>query len=358
MPPPPLDLTIEMSARSRVEIVELKSRLSSEQREALGAYPRCLYWSAHTTAGFLDRSLIRRLGSGRVAAYVDMLRRIFPERAGYAHDRLEQRLDLDEDQRRVEPRNGDSHLAFIAGALRPCVVHPNRTGESVYFVDLDGVNEGRPRSRRTRAIGFHQEVLAGQMRLRVPLSRHPINSINLKDPALGLYDQLAEFAARAGIDRGRMSIALGRGERDAGLTINEFETLLMRYDLAAVLRNPLRFMAETTRRALANPRAVPEKVAGFARYDLVRVLNSGLDTFGLHGSRLERLFAELLAAELLAVPAARMFRIRRSIDLLVAERPDGRAGPVEGAYQSPILIQCRRAPADVRELDVTLYRLE
>jgi hypothetical protein len=111
-------------------------------------------------------------------------------------------------------------------------------------------------------------------------------------------------------------------------------------------------MAEGTRRALTNPRAVPEKVFGYARYDLVRVVNSGLDTFGLHGSRLEQLFAELLA-----VPAARMFRMRRSIDLLVAKRGDEHARPVEGTYQSPILIQCRRAPGDVRELDVTLYRL-
>jgi hypothetical protein len=351
--PEPLDLTLELSARARFEVVELRSRLSPEHRDALGSYPRCLYWSAHTTAGFLDRSLIRRLGSGRVPAYIDTLRRIFPERAGYAHDRLERRRDLDEAQRAVEPLNGDSHLAFIAGALRPCVIHPNRSGETVCFVDLDGVNEGRPRRRLTRMIGFHREVLAGQMRLRVPLSRHPIDSVNLKDPKLGLYDQLSEFVARAGIGKGRMHIALGRGERDAGLTINEFETLLMKHDLAAVLRNPLRFMAEGTRGALTNPRAVPEKVVGYARYDLVRVLNSGFDTLGLQGSRLERFFAELLA-----VPAARMFRIRRAISLLVAERVDGRAGPVEGVYQSPILMQCRRAPRDVRELDVTLYRLE
>ena len=349
----PLDLTLELSARARFEVVELRSRLSREHRHALLSYPRCLYWSAHTTAGFLDRSLIQQLGSGRIADYVDTLRRIFPERAGYAHDRLERRRDLDEAQRAVEPCNGDSHLAFIAGALRPCVIHPNRSGETVCFVDLDGMNEGRPRRRLTRVIGFHREVVAGQMRLRVPLSAHPIDSINLKDPRLGLYAQLAEFVARAGIGKGRLHIALGRGERDAGLTINEFETLLMKHDLAAVLRNPLRFMAEGTRRALMNPRAVPEKVAGYARYDLVRVLNSGLDTLGLHGSRLERLFAALLA-----VPAARMFRIRRAISLLVAEHPDGHAGPVEGAYQSPILIQCRRAPGDVRELDVTLYRLE
>jgi len=352
MAPPPLELSLELSARERFEMVELRSRFSSEHAESLASYPRCLYWSAHTTAGFLDRSLIKNLGSDHISTYIETLRRVFPEGAGYAHDRLERRKDLDAAQRAVEPRNGDSHLAFIAGGLQPCVTHPNRAGETVCFVDLDGVNDGRPRRRQTRVIGFHRETVAGQMRLRVPLSGHSIDSINLKTPALGLSAQLAEFVARSDVDKGRLHIALARSERDAALTINEFETLLMKYDLAAVLKNPLRFMAEEYRQALANPRAVPRKARGYAQYDLVRVLNSGLKTLGLHGSVLERVLARTLA-----VPVARMFRVRRSISLLVAG--DGsRPGPVEGVYQSPILIQWQRATRDVRELDVTLYRLE
>ncbi|MGH7347974.1 MAG: hypothetical protein ACREK4_23925 [Candidatus Rokuibacteriota bacterium] len=351
MGPPPLELTLELSARERFELVELRSRFTTEH-DALASYPRCLYWSAHTTAGFLDRSLITRLGLGRVGTYIETLRRIFPEGAGYAHDRLERRTDLDAAQRAVESRNGDSHLAFIAGGLQPCVTHPNRAGETVCFVDLDGVTDGRPRRRQTRVIGFHREAVAGQMKLRVPLSGHPIDSVNLKAPALGLYGQLAEFVARADVGKGRLHIALGRGERDAALTINEFETLLMKYDVAAVLKNPLRFMAEEYRQALANPRAVPGKALGYARYDLVRVLNTGLKTLGLQGSLLERVLARTLA-----VPAARMFRVRRAISLLVTGG-GGRPGPVEGVYQSPILIQWQRAPRDVRELDVTLYRLE
>ena len=171
------------------------------------------------------------------------------------------------------------------------------------------------------------------------MSGHPIDSINLKDPRLGIYEQLAEFVARAGVGKGRLHIALDRGERDAALTVNEFETLLMKYDLAAVLRNPLRFMAEEYRSALANPRAVPGKALGYARYDLVRVLNSGLDTLGLQGSIVEKVLARTLA-----VPAARFFRMRRSISLLVAERDDGRP-VVEGHYQSPILVQWQRGRA-------------
>ncbi len=349
----PLDLTVPLSARARFDVVELKSRLSREQREALASYPRCLYWSAHTTAGFLDRRLTARLGPGRVPTYVEALRRLFPEGAGYAHDWLECRQDLDAAQRAVEPRNGDSHLAFIAGGLRPCVTYPNGPGQAVCFVDLDGISGGRPRRRLTRMIGFHREATVAQMRLRVPMSGHPIDSVNLKDPKLGVYDQLSDFVVRAGIGKGRLRIALEAGERDAALTINEFETLLMKYDLAAVLRNPLRFMAEEYRHALAHPRGVAGQALGYARYDLVRVLNSGLDTLGLQDSLLERLLARTVA-----VPAARMFRIRRSISVLVAEGADGLPGPVEGVYQSPILIQWRRAHRPVRELDVTLTRLE
>jgi thiamine phosphate synthase YjbQ (UPF0047 family) len=349
----PLDLTLELAPRARFDVVELRSRLSSEHRDALAPYPYCLYWSAHTTAGFLDRSLITRLGPGRVPTYVDVLRRIFPEGAGYAHDHLERRIDLDPAQRAVEPKNADSHLAYIAGGLCQCVTHPNRAGETVYFVDLDGVNEGRPRRRQTRVIGFQHEAVVAQIRLDVPMSRHPIESVNLKDPRLGLYDRLAEFVSRAGVGTGRLHLALDPSERHAALTVNEFETLLMKYDLAAVLREPLRFMAAQYRGLLANPRAVPGKALGYAKYDLVRVINSGLDTLGLQDSIVEKVLARTLA-----VPAARFFRIRRSVHLLVAEREDGRRGFVEGTYQSPILVQWQRSPRATRVLHATLTRLE
>jgi len=349
----PLDLTVELSPEARFDVLDLRSHFSAEDREALAPYPRCLYWSAHTTAGFLDRSLTARLGPGRVATYVDTLRRIFPEGAGYAHDRLERRRELDAAQRAVEPRNGDSHLAFIAGGLRPCVMHPNHAAEPVYFVELDGIHAGRPRRRLTRVIGFNREVTVAEMRIHVPVSGHPIDSINIKDPKLGIYPRLAEFVARSGAGTGRLHIALDREERQAALTVNEFETLLMKFDLAAVLRNPLRFMAAQYLGALRNPRAVPSKALGYAKYDLVRVLNSSLDTLGLQDSIVEKVLARTLA-----VPASRFFRIRRSINLLVAEREDGRQGFVEGVYQSPILVQWARPASRTRVLDVTLTRLE
>jgi len=347
----PLDLTLEVAPRARFDVVEMRSQFAAEH-QALAAYSNCLYWSSHTTAGFLDRSISARLSAQHLSNYVDAFRSLFPEGAGYEHDQMDRRADLDVDQKAVEPRNADSHLAFIASGLRPCVTHPNRVGEAVRFVDLDGVVEGRPRRRLTRVIGFRSQRMIGRTRIEVPVSEHPIDSINLKDPRLGIYPALSEFVARTGASKGQLRIMLNPAERHSALTVNEYETLLMKYDLAEVLRNPLRFAAQQYRNAMKNPRAVPAKTLGYAKYDLVRVMNSSLDTLRLRGSVIEKLLARTLA-----VPAARFFRMRRSVSLLVAEGCDGRCSIVEGTYQSPILVQWQNAPRQARVLDVTLTEL-
>jgi len=348
----PLDITLEIEPKARFDVVDLRSHFAAEH-EALRAYPHCLYWSFHTTAGFLDRSLSARLSAQHVPNYVDAFRAVFPEGAGYEHDRLDRRRDLDPAQRAVEPRNADSHLAYIAGGLRACVTHPNRDGEAVCFVDLDGMNEGRPRRRLARLIPFNRERVVSSLRIDVPVSTHAIDSVNLKDPRLGVYAQLTQFVKDAGLATGRVRISLDPAERHSALTVNEYETLLMRHDLAEVLRNPLRFVAEKSRHALANPRAVPAKTLDYAKYDLVRVLNKGLDTLGLRGSIVEKLVARTLA-----VPAARFFRMRRSVSLLVSTGEQGTPDIVEGPYQSPILVQWQQAPGESRALHVTLTEIE
>ena len=103
---------------------------------------------------------------------------------------------------------------------------------------------------------------------------------------------------------------------------------------------------------MKDPRAVPAKTLGYAKYDFVRVMNVGLDTLRLRGSVVERLLARTLA-----VPASRFFRMRRSVSLLVSERADGSHGIVEGTYQSPILVQWQRSPRGTRVLDVSLTEL-
>jgi len=172
------------------------------------------------------------------------------------------------------------------------------------------------------------------------------------DPRLGIYAALSDFVAKTGASKGQLRIVLDPTERHSALTVNEYETLLMKYDLAEVLRNPVRFVAQQYRNAMKNPRAVPAKTLGYAKYDFVRVMNTGLDTLRLRGSIIEKLLARTLA-----VPAARFFRMRRSVSLLVSECDNGQLGIVEGPYQSPILVQWQSAPRKARILDVTLTEL-
>ena len=349
--PRPLDLTLEIVPRARFDLLDLRTSLSRAAASALASYPQCLYCSFHTTAGFFDRGLVQRLARQRgVGAYVEAFRTIFPEGAGYEHDRLERRVELSPAQRASEPRNADSHLAFIASGLRTCVSYPNRPDEPVFFVELDGESEGRRRRRTTRIVGYTEEREVGTLRVEVPVSAHPVDSINLKDPKLGLYEQISEQIARCGVEKGRIRLALHAGERHAGLAINEHETLLMRHDLAEVLRDPLRFAIEKGRHALADPRAVPTKTLGYAQYDLVRILNRLVDLLGLGESRAERMLARTMA-----LPLSRFFRMKRSVSLLVSADPgSGKPAIIEGTYQSPILVQWHRASRQARVLDVTI----
>ena len=263
----PVDLKLDVVPRSRFDMVDLRGLVSAAHGAALSAYSHCLYWSSHTTAGFLDRSMASRLlQKPGVAAYIDAFRAIFPEGADYEHDRMDRRVELAPEQRVVEPKNADSHLAFIAAGLRTCVTYANKPDEPVCFVDLDGVNAGRPRRRHTRIIGYQREEIVARHQIEVPVSSHPVDSVNLKDPRLGIAQELAEFVRRHGVPKGRLRLALHAGERHAGLTVNEYETLLMRHDLPDVLRDPLRFAIEKGRHAIADPRAVPAKTLEYAKY--------------------------------------------------------------------------------------------
>ncbi len=188
--------------------------------------------------------------------------------------------------------------------------------------------------------------------LRVPVSPHPIDAVNLKEAKFGLYDQVAELIKQHDVTKGRVRLELGHGEQFASLTVNEYETLLMQHDLAEVLRNPLRFAAERARHAWDDPRAVPAKAIGYAKYDLVRALNQFMDALGLGATRIERLVARTLE-----VPASRFLRMRRSVDLLVSDGgKSGRGAIAEGTYQAPILVQWRPAPHATREVSVALTR--
>src|SRR5687767_11216167 len=350
----PLEFTLELTPRARVDVIDVRRVVSARYGDGLDPYPRALCCSFHTTAGYLDQGVASRLNQSRagVMPYIDLFRTMFPEGAGYEHDKLDRRTELTEAQKPVEPMNADSHLAIMAGALRSCVTYKNRPGEPVCFVDLDGVFAGNPRRRSTTVLGYSDEEPVAQARITVPVSDHAVDSVNLKDPQLGIYEQCAALVAAHGVAKGRIRLTLAPGERHAGLTVNEYETLLMRHDLREILSDPLRFMAEKAGHILGNPRAIPAKTLDYAKYDLVRVFNRFLDALGLRESMVETVLSQAIA-----MPAARFFRMKRSVSLLVSDRQSPGTGTiVEGTYQSPILVQWHRGAKRVRALDVTLTR--
>jgi thiamine phosphate synthase YjbQ (UPF0047 family) len=354
MPLAPLEYTLELIPKARVDVIDVRRRVTERFGDALDGYKRVLCCSFHTTAGYLDQSLASRLNQSRtgVMPYIDLFRTMFPEGAGYEHDKIERRTELTDEQRPGEPQNADSHLAFMAGALRTCVSYANRIEQPMCFIDLDGVHAGRPRKRVTSVIGYSHEEAVAQTRLAVPVSRFAVDSVNLKAPALGIYEECSSLVAKHGVTKGRIRITLAPGERHAGLTVNEDETLLMRHDLSEVLRDPLRFMAEKAGHMLGNPRAIPARTLDYAKYDLVRVFNQLVEALGLRDSVLESVLSRAIA-----MPAARFLRMKRSVSLLVSDRAaEGRGAIVEGTYQSPILVQWHRAQKQARVLDVTLTR--
>jgi hypothetical protein len=350
---PPSEVDLEHRPRSRYEVIDVSARLRRDRGDVLVGYPHVLYCSHHTTAGFLGRADASRFRHrlDRVDPYMDRYRSMFPQNAGYRHDAMELRRELTDEQRSREPANGDAHLVFIGAGLESCVTYPNHPRVPVFFMDLDGVCDGRPRTRHLTAVGYTVERVVAEQQLEVPVSRHAIDSVNLFDRRLGIADRILEMARSCPTRCGRLELRLDPSERDAGVTVNEYETLLMRHDLAEVLGDPLRFVAHQGRRVLRNPLAVPAKSRGYARYDLVQVVNRALDALRLDGSVVERALSRLMA-----VPARARLRLRRSISFAVDGTSSG-CRLIRGRYQSPILIQWSEARSSSRVLHATLSGL-
>ncbi len=358
MASPPSQLTIVFQPEQRVDVIDINRHIKHEDQGFLQRHDEALYCSYHTTGGYLEEPICNRLGrcQDQVHEFLAPFQELFPFGADYRHDKLHLRKELSPEQRRTEPRNADSHLTFIGSGLENCVTYPSTPGRPVFFIDLDGVNKDNQdrRERRTTVIGYDNERVVHETELEVPVSNHPIDSVSLRDPRLGVFPQLHEQLAAHGIKTGRVLLDLVSDEHHAGLTVNEYETLLMKHDLAEVLRDPLQFMGRKGRSMLRDPSAIPDKAKNYAKYDLVRLVNRVVDTLGLSESLVERIIDKCLA-----VPAERFLRMKRSVSLLVTEDEANGEGTIEqGRYQSPILVQWRKSEPQTRRLRARFTRFE
>ena len=350
------EITLELKPETRLAVIDVSKRIFEQHGDLLAPFRKLLYCSYHTTAGYLEQSLCARINYRResVEALVQSAKKLFPAGAPYQHDQMHLRTELTEEQKRVEPQNADSHLAFISLGLENCVTYDNRPDTPVYFIDLDGVYRGTRRRRQTTVVGFNKAEEVVKQQIHVPMSNHAIDSINLKDPRLGIIEQLNDLLTHYEVRKGKIVLSLEPSEQHAGLTVNEYETLLMKHDLAEVLGNPLRFMAQKATHMLRDPKAIRSKAKNYMKYDLVQLVNEVIDTLGLNESLVEQIIDRIAAAS-----ASRRLRMKRSLTLLVNSTDNESPGAtVLGTYQSPILVQWQKTDSQARCVNVRLVRFE
>jgi thiamine phosphate synthase YjbQ (UPF0047 family) len=350
----PTELRLTLAPKGRFEAIDVTSQIAAAMGDVLRRHKRAVYCSLHTTAGYLEQSLSARLqhNEQQLARFVRSFNALFPQGAEYRHDRMELRQELTPAQKRVEPRNADSHLTFIGAGLRNCVTYLSRPNEPVYFIDLDGAYDATKRTRTTAVLAYDEERVLVRTSAAVPVSKHPIDSVNLADPRIGLLEQVNELLARTGLESARVDLAIEAGERNVGLTVNEYETLLMQHDLVDVLRNPLHFARIKAHSILDDPRAIPGKTLSYAKYDVVRVLNVLMEALRLDQSSFERFVAKVMS-----VPAQRFVRSRRVSFLAGRDGDHSAARVLRGTYQSPILVQWQPADRQERRLEISIVQL-
>jgi thiamine phosphate synthase YjbQ (UPF0047 family) len=349
----PTELTLTLAPQRRFEAIDVNRRIAADFGDILRRHRRALYTSFHTTAGYLDQSLCVRLHHNHdlVSQFFRVFHALFPQGGEYRHDQMHLRSELTDEQKVVEPRNGDSHLTFIGAGMRNCVTYRMRPEAPVYFIELDGMTDALQRQRRTTVVAYDHEQVVARASVAIPVSKHPIDSVNLADPRLGLVDRVNELVARAGVERARVDLVVDQSERNVGLTVNEYETLLMQHDLVEVLRNPLRFAKIKGWNMMNDPLAIPGKTLNYAKYDVVQVLNSLMEALRLDQGSFERLVAKVMS-----LPARRFLRSRRVSFLAAADRQSNVPVLLRGQYQSPILVQWQPAEQQARHIDVVVVR--
>jgi thiamine phosphate synthase YjbQ (UPF0047 family) len=350
----PQEVALDISPQSRFEITDITKRVSEVMNGDRAAFRRATYCSYHTTAGYLDQSLCSRLNYqvDKIKSYINTFQQLFPINADYRHDRMELRDELSEEQRRVEPKNADSHLTFIGSGLRNVVTYQNVPETPVYFIELDGMSEHGKRKRLTKAMYYNEEEVVFEHSVQIPVSEHPVDSVNLRDPRLGYLERLNDILHEFDIERGRIDISLDPSEQFAGLTVNEYETLLMTHDLVQVIKNPLKYMGEKGKYILQHPEKLRSRTKEYAKYDFVHIFNELMDTLHISDSVVESALANLMA-----YPAEKFLRVKRGVSFLISNKDGGHVSEiVQGRYQSPILVQWKKSEKQSRAVKLTVTR--
>lgn len=359
---------IAFSPRARLDIIDAARELELSRNGQFVGYEYLLYCSLHTTAGFLQQSLATKLGNHRdaVETFVRSAQRLFPEGAPYWHDRMELRSELSEEQRKREPLNADSHLAFISLGLSNCVTYRSEPAAPVYLIDLDGIFKDTRRNRTSLVIGYNQAECVHESTVEMKAPDNHVAAVNLSNTCIDLDEHVPALIAEHEVHRGLVTVELEEPEEHAGLTVNEFETLLVEKDITGVLLDPLKYMVREAPSIVRHPFSLPKKVRRLLNYEIRQAVHEVLSTASRNVSALERMVERLdlhlpilehIIDRLAAPSEARWMNLGRSVSLLInADDAEKTGSIVLGTYQSPILIQWRQPEPRTRRLIIRLYR--
>ncbi len=348
--------------------MDVVSAMESQSNGVLTPYQKLLYCSMHTTAGYLDPVMAAKLEDRRdaVEAVVQSAKRLFPSGAPYWHDRMHLRSELSDEQKLREPHNADSHLVYISMGLGSAVTYDNDPERSVFFVDLDGTCNGLHRQRRSVIVGYNTQECVHEVTVDMPMPDKPVVSVNLADLMHRSDFDLESLLVRHRVRAGTVVLMLGDDEEHVGLTVNEFEPLLIENDLAGVLDNPIHYMKKEAQGIVQDPRSLPKRAKKYLTHDLMQIINEIVATVGRHTSILHRVierlgrstpYLERVIEYVATTSASRWMGLNRSISLLAGDLDEGGdRGLVMGTYQSPILIQWRRPQVPSRKIRVQLMR--
>ena len=349
------EINLALTPATRLDVIDVRRRVREEHGDILDPYARVLYCSHHTTGGYIDQELAHRLNNSldSIHTFLRAFQRLFPAGKSYRHDDMASRVELTETEREDEPPNADSHLSFISAGIENCVAYRNdERSQPVYFIDLDGVNhKDQARSRHSTIVGFDKDRLVDQFSVEAPVADEHIDSVDLNNEKVGLFAKAEDLVRARGIAKGWIEFELDPDQPGAGLTVNEYETLLMEHDLVSVLKNPLEYAITGGQYLLRNPLALPGKSWQYVKYDFIRIMNSVLHVPGFR-----KLLPDRAIRRLFTTSASHFLGMKRAVRFLVlpGEGSDGCGSIVKGTYQSPILVQWKKAHAGRRRVLATL----
>ena len=97
------ELKIELTPVTRLDVINVQQCVRESHGDVLDEYNQVLYCSHHTTGGYIDQGLAKRLNHSldSIHAFLRTFQKLFPPGKSYQHDNMSLRMELTEEERKM-----------------------------------------------------------------------------------------------------------------------------------------------------------------------------------------------------------------------------------------------------------------